>query len=131
MRPTLKLDQVFFLGRGAAPPFASVEAPPGIELVSRLQQVTHGRVVHVHRPVSVKRWGGQPVAAADRAQRQLALQQIGFDLVTVMMGAGRAGAHQDSMATPVIQRQRKHEDCPLGPDFDEIPPVSALCRPQG
>ena len=69
MRPTPKLDQVFFLGRGAAPPFASVEAPPGIELVSRLQQVTHGRVVHVHRPVSVKRWGGQPVPASDGTER--------------------------------------------------------------
>ena len=39
LRSTVELDQVFRLRRRAALPLTAVKAAPGIELVSRLQQV--------------------------------------------------------------------------------------------
>ena len=93
MRPTPKLDQVFFLGRGAAPPFASVEAPPGIELVSRLQQVAHGWLIQVLGSMAVERWSAQPVAASDSPERD-ALQQLGVDRGAVRVRADGAALHR-------------------------------------
>ena len=80
----MELDQVFSLRRGAALPLTAVEVAPGIELVSRLQQVAHGRLIQVLGSMAVERRSAQPVAVSHCAERD-ALQQLSVDPCPIVM----------------------------------------------
>ena len=71
----------------------AVVATPGIQLVSRLQQVAHGRVVHVFTTVAVQGAGAQVVAGGDGAEGEDAAEELGLDRFTVGVCADGAALH--------------------------------------